>query len=186
MDAPGRSTIAPRWSTTRSCTPRSVVTPASCSAKCSPTRKPSPRSCFTNEPTPGSPDLIVTSTSSKPTFILGGADPRAREGELTGRDYGPDDLFLINSKSGTTGMPKCVLHTENRGMYFQRLAADAGDMTTDDVFLSAIPAPFGFGIWTVPCDHGGARCFDGRARALRAMSPARGCSSSTDPTRPAH
>jgi acyl-CoA synthetase len=45
-------------------------------------------------------------------------------------------------------MPKCVLHTENRWMYFHQLAAEAGDMTTDDVFLSAIPAPFGFGIWT--------------------------------------
>ena len=45
-------------------------------------------------------------------------------------------------------MPKCVLHTQNRWMYFHQLAAEAGDMTTDDVFLSAIPAPFGFGIWT--------------------------------------
>jgi acyl-CoA synthetase len=75
-------------------------------------------------------------------------DTDAVEGELTGRAFGPDDLFLINSTSGTTGMPKCVLHTQNRWMYFHQLAADAGEMTTDDVFLSAIPAPFGFGIWT--------------------------------------
>jgi acyl-CoA synthetase len=68
--------------------------------------------------------------------------------DLTGRAFGPDDLFLINSTSGTTGMPKCVLHTQNRWMYFHQLAVDAGEMTTDDVFLSAIPAPFGFGIWT--------------------------------------
>jgi acyl-CoA synthetase len=33
-------------------------------------------------------------------------------------------------------------------MYFHQLAAEAGDMTGDDVFLSAIPAPFGFGLWT--------------------------------------
>ena len=45
-------------------------------------------------------------------------------------------------------MPKCVVHTQNRWMYFHQLAAAAGDMTSDDVFLSAIPAPFGFGIWT--------------------------------------
>ena len=76
------------------------------------------------------------------------ADPRAGVGDVAGRAYGPDDLFLINSTSGTTGMPKCVLHTENRWMYFHQLAAEAGAMTTDDVFLSAIPAPFGFGIWT--------------------------------------
>ena len=68
--------------------------------------------------------------------------------DLTGRAYGPDDLFLINSTSGTTGMPKCVLHTQNRWMYFHQLAAEAGEMTVDDVFLSAIPAPFGFGLWT--------------------------------------
>ncbi len=57
-------------------------------------------------------------------------------------------MFLINSTSGTTGMPKCVVHTQNRWMYFHQVAAAAGDMTGDDVFLSAIPAPFGFGIWT--------------------------------------
>ena len=57
-------------------------------------------------------------------------------------------MFLVNSTSGTTGMPKCVVHTQNRWMYFHQVAADAGDMTGDDIFLSAIPAPFGFGIWT--------------------------------------
>lgn len=75
-------------------------------------------------------------------------DPGAPIADLAGRAYGPDDVFLINSTSGTTGMPKCVVHTENRWMYFHQLAAGAGDFTGDDVFLSAIPAPFGFGIWT--------------------------------------
>jgi acyl-CoA synthetase len=74
-------------------------------------------------------------------------DPRAA-GDLADRAFGPDDVFLINSTSGTTGMPKCVVHTQNRWMYFHQLAVDAGEMTGDDVFLSAIPAPFGFGIWT--------------------------------------
>jgi acyl-CoA synthetase len=78
----------------------------------------------------------------------GTVDLRAPVGGLAGRAYGPDDVFLVNSTSGTTGMPKCVVHTQNRWMYFHQLAAAAGDFTGDDVFLSAIPAPFGFGIWT--------------------------------------
>jgi acyl-CoA synthetase len=75
-------------------------------------------------------------------------DPDAPVGDLADRAYGPDEVFIINSTSGTTGMPKCVVHTQNRWMYFHQLAAEAGDMTGDDVFLSAIPAPFGFGLWT--------------------------------------
>lgn len=60
----------------------------------------------------------------------------------------PDRLFLINSTSGTTGMPKCVMHTQNRWFYFHKLAAEAGDFADDEVFLGAVPAPFGFGLWT--------------------------------------
>jgi acyl-CoA synthetase len=61
---------------------------------------------------------------------------------------GPDDPFLINSTSGTTGMPKCVVHTQNRWYYFHQKAVANGLLTSDDVFLPVIPAPFGFGIWT--------------------------------------
>src|SRR4029079_12126759 len=61
---------------------------------------------------------------------------------------GPDDVFLINSTSGTTGLPKCVVHTQNRWHYFHQKAVANGDLTTDDVFLPVIPTPFGFGIWT--------------------------------------
>lgn len=75
-------------------------------------------------------------------------DPSWPVADLAGHALGPDDVFLINSTSGTTGVPKCVVHTQNRWMYFHQLAVDAGDMTGDDAFLSAIPAPFGFGIWT--------------------------------------
>ncbi len=64
------------------------------------------------------------------------------------RAYGADDLFIINSTSGTTGMPKCVLHNQNRWFFFHRLAVPAGEMTSDDVFFGAVPAPFGFGLWT--------------------------------------
>jgi acyl-CoA synthetase len=69
-------------------------------------------------------------------------------GLLVDRRLGPDDLFLVNSTSGTTGLPKCVMHTQNRWMYFHQRAVISGDLTEDDVFLSAVPAPFGFGLWT--------------------------------------
>ena len=67
---------------------------------------------------------------------------------LAARAFGADDLFLVNSTSGTTGLPKCVLHNQNRWMFFHQLAAAAGRFTADDVFFSALPAPFGFGLWT--------------------------------------
>ncbi len=76
------------------------------------------------------------------------------------RAMGPDDLFLVNSTSGTTGLPKVVMHTQNRWHYFHQVAARHGGLRTDDVFLSAIPAPFGFGIWTAHSTpiHLGATC----------------------------
>ena len=61
---------------------------------------------------------------------------------------GPDDVFLINSTSGTTGLPKCVVHTQNRWHYFHQKAVANGELVADDVFLPVIPTPFGFGIWT--------------------------------------
>ena len=65
-----------------------------------------------------------------------------------GHPLGPDDVFLINSTSGTTGLPKCVVHTQNRWYYFHQKAAANGHLTSDDTFLPVIPMPFGFGIWT--------------------------------------
>ena len=64
------------------------------------------------------------------------------------RRIGPDDLFLVNSTSGTTGLPKCVTHHQNRWMYFHRKAVENGALTGDDVFFGAVATPFGFGIWT--------------------------------------
>ncbi|MGH0032915.1 MAG: class I adenylate-forming enzyme family protein [Myxococcota bacterium] len=65
-----------------------------------------------------------------------------------GRRLGPQDLFLLNSTSGTTGLPKCVTHDQARWNHFHRLAVAAADLCEDDVFLSALPTPFGFGLWT--------------------------------------
>lgn len=64
------------------------------------------------------------------------------------RRIGPDDLFMLNSTSGTTGLPKCVMHTQNRWFYFHKLAMESGGFKSDEVFMGAVPAPFGFGLWT--------------------------------------
>ncbi|HXQ62196.1 MAG TPA: class I adenylate-forming enzyme family protein [Acidimicrobiales bacterium] len=71
-----------------------------------------------------------------------------RSAPPTGGGLGPDDLFLINSTSGTTGLPKCVMHAQRRWFAFHRWAVDAGALTEDEVVYSAIGAPFGFGLWT--------------------------------------
>ncbi len=68
--------------------------------------------------------------------------------DLAARRLEADDLYLINSTSGTTGLPKCVQHTQNRRRYFHQKAQANGRLTAADVFLGAVPAPFGFGLWT--------------------------------------
>ena len=85
------------------------------------------------------------------TVTVGGIEvgpPDGWEATLTERRFGPDELWLINSTSGTTGLPKCVMHTQNRWRAFHRMAVTSGALTGADVFCSAIPAPFGFGLWT--------------------------------------
>ena len=69
-------------------------------------------------------------------------------GARSGRGRGLDALWLLNSTSGTTGLPKCVMHHQRRWFEFHDLAVDAGALSETDVFLSALPAPFGFGVWT--------------------------------------
>jgi acyl-CoA synthetase len=80
-------------------------------------------------------DLVIDTTPRRDG--MGGLSP-----------VGPDDVFLINSTSGTTGLPKCVVHTQNRWHYFHQKAVANGELKPDDVFLPVIPTPFGFGIWT--------------------------------------
>lgn len=61
---------------------------------------------------------------------------------------GSNEIFLLNSTSGTTGMPKCVVHDQARWFAFHEEAVRAAALTRNDVFLGAAPPPFGFGIWT--------------------------------------
>jgi acyl-CoA synthetase len=72
----------------------------------------------------------------------------AEHADLTGRELGIGEIHLLNSTSGTTGMPKCVVHNQNRWLYYHELAVEAGQFTSDDVFLTLIPAPYGFAQWT--------------------------------------
>jgi acyl-CoA synthetase len=79
------------------------------------------------------------------------ADPSAEVApgdRLRPSGVGEGDLWLLNSTSGTTGMPKCVMHDQRRWLAFHELAVEAAALTPDDVFMSVLPAPFGFGIWT--------------------------------------
>lgn len=60
------------------------------------------------------------------------------------RALGANELFFVNSTSGTTGLPKCVMHTMNRWKYFHKKCVQFRD---DDVFMVVVPSPFGFGLW---------------------------------------
>ncbi|MEU0556811.1 class I adenylate-forming enzyme family protein [Dactylosporangium sp. NPDC006015] len=74
-----------------------------------------------------------------------------------GPGLGADDLFFVNSTSGTTGLPKCVRQTMNNRKYFGPLAHAAGRFGPDEVFASVLPAPYGFGLWSahvVPAMYG--------------------------------
>lgn len=62
--------------------------------------------------------------------------------------HGTSDVFLLNSTSGTTGMPKCVAHDQARWYAFHREAVSAALLGSSDVFFGAAPPPFGFGLWT--------------------------------------
>lgn len=89
----------------------------------------------------GVPALLLSPTLD--LYVHAEPTALARDAQL-----GPDDVFLINSTSGTTGLPKCVVHTQNRWHYFHQKAVANGLLTPDDVFLPVIPTPFGFGLWT--------------------------------------
>lgn len=73
---------------------------------------------------------------------------RAARADVAARSFGPNELSMLNSTSGTTGLPKCVTQFDNRWLAFSRLAVEAGELGADEVFMGAVPAPFGFGLWT--------------------------------------
>jgi acyl-CoA synthetase len=70
------------------------------------------------------------------------------DARLRNHSLAAEDLFLLNFTSGTTGMPKCVRHNQQRWMSFHRFAVEAGELNESDVFMSIVPTPYGFGIWS--------------------------------------
>ena len=75
-------------------------------------------------------------------------DPAGSASEIERRRIGPNDLYMLNSTSGTTGLPKMVMQFQNRWIAYHRMAVDAGELSEDDVFMCLIPAPYGFAQWT--------------------------------------
>jgi acyl-CoA synthetase len=67
---------------------------------------------------------------------------------VAGRQLRPDEVWLLNSTSGTTGLPKCVEQAQHKFIYLARLAERAADLSASDVLMSVVPSPFGFGLWT--------------------------------------
>jgi acyl-CoA synthetase len=67
---------------------------------------------------------------------------------LRDRRLAPEELFLLNFTSGTTGAPKCVRHDQKRWLSFHEFAVAAADLNESDVFMSVVPTPFGFGLWS--------------------------------------
>jgi acyl-CoA synthetase len=90
----------------------------------------------------------ATGTQSISVEVDGRPGELAAASDLAGRAMDADELSMLNSTSGTTGLPKCVMHNQNRWFYFHHLAVLAGELNGDDVFMGAVPAPFGFGLWT--------------------------------------
>ncbi len=87
--------------------------------------------------------LVASNELEADDRLLAGPEEDAGE-----RGLRADEVFLLNSTSGTTGLPKCVVHDQARWNHFHTLAVEAGDLSEHDVFLSALPTPFGFGLWT--------------------------------------
>jgi acyl-CoA synthetase len=76
------------------------------------------------------------------------ADPTDPADPADEQPIGPEELWFLNSTSGTTGLPKIVMHDQARWFAFHDLADRVARFTADDVFCSVLPAPFGFGLWT--------------------------------------
>lgn len=65
-----------------------------------------------------------------------------------GAPFTTSEVTILNSTSGTTGLPKVVAHDERKWVVFAREAMLGGRIGPGDVVCSVVPAPFGFGLWS--------------------------------------
>ena len=94
-------------------------------------------------------DHLVAATGAAELFTALPSPAGLTSGDLdASRAFSADELWFLNSTSGTTGLPKIVMHHQARWFAFHELAVQTGALTEDDVFMSVLPAPFGFGLWT--------------------------------------
>ena len=110
--------------------------------------------------------LDVVQTGARSKLRLEDSEPSS--GQTFPNQLGPSELFFLNSTSGTTGLPKCVMQTQNRWFYFNQLAVKYGQLNQDDIFAVAVPAPFGFGLWTT---HFTPTCLGAPTIVMRRFSP---------------
>ncbi|WP_426512397.1 class I adenylate-forming enzyme family protein [Dactylosporangium sp. McL0621] len=104
----------------------------------------------------GRPGADIAAACGAHRHIVLDLDALPAEG-FAGPGLGPDDIFFLNSTSGTTGLPKVVRQTLNNRKYFGPLAHAAARLGPDEVFASVLPAPYGFGLWSahvVPAMYG--------------------------------
>ena len=90
-------------------------------------------------------DRIFDVGSTVPVAVEPG---RADRAEVAACSAGPNDLSMLNSTSGTTGLPNCVTQLDNRWIAFGRLAIEADELGENEVFFGGVPARCGFGPWT--------------------------------------
>lgn len=100
----------------------------------------------------GMAHVVLQRDVARPATVDGGALRAVSRQHLRaltgGRRLRVDDVFLVNATSGTTGVPKCVVHDQARWLYFGHLAIEAGELVPDDIVMSVVPTPYGFGLWT--------------------------------------
>jgi acyl-CoA synthetase len=84
----------------------------------------------------------------RPAPTSGPTDRDALARLLAPRALPATAISLLNTTSGTTGLPKIVIHDQLRWFHFHRFASEVGHFEASDVFMSALPAPVGFGLWT--------------------------------------
>ncbi|MBG00830.1 MAG: hypothetical protein CL470_01015 [Acidimicrobiaceae bacterium] len=74
-------------------------------------------------------DCIEVAQKLELPFLMLGENMDSRiHSHISETRIGPSDLWFLNSTSGTTGVPKCVMQTQNRWFYFHKKAVEFGNL----------------------------------------------------------